>query len=263
MTGHEGANPLESRLQWVLTRDRLWAGGILALLVILSWSWLVPAALDMEGPMTGLSAWMMAPAANARFATELFLMWSVMMTGMMLPSAAPTLLLYGRVVRSLPAKQAGLQVQAFAGGYLLAWIGFSFVATLLQLLLNHLSLLTPMMRTGSHAFAAAMLIVAGIYQWLPFKQGCLSHCRTPARFISDHWRRGTSGAAQMGLHHGLYCLGCCWALMLLLFVGGVMNIRWIVAITALVLLEKLLPFGKRFGQMTGLLLVAGGAATLF
>jgi predicted metal-binding membrane protein len=253
-----GISPLESHLQSLLRRDRLWIAGTLVVLVILSWSWLVPAALDMEGPMAGLSVWMMAPAANARFATQLFLMWSVMMTGMMLPSAAPTLLLYARVVRTLPAKQAAQQVHAFAGGYLFAWIGFSLLATLLQLLLNHLSLLTPMMRTGSHYFAAAMLIVAGVYQWLPFKQSCLSHCRTPARFISDHWRKGASGAVAMGLHHGLYCLGCCWALMLLLFVGGVMNLRWILAITALVLLEKLLPFGNRFGQAVGLLLVVAG-----
>lgn len=248
----------ESRLHWILARDRVWIGCALVTLVILSWSWLVPAALDMEGAMTGLSAWMMAPAANARFATQLFLMWSVMMTGMMLPSAAPALLLYARIVRSLPARQAAQQLHALAGGYLLAWVGFSALVTLLQLLLNHLSLLTPMMRTGNHRLAGAMLILVGLYQWTPFKQGCLSHCRAPARFLSDHWRRGTAGAFVMGVHHGLYCLGCCWALMLLLFVGGVMNLRWILAITALVLLEKGWARGPRLAQGAGLILVVAG-----
>ncbi|MDR3416531.1 MAG: DUF2182 domain-containing protein [Nevskia sp.] len=260
----DALTPLESQLQRVLMRDRLWIGAGLALVLLLSWGWVVPAALDMRGDMRGLAAWMMAPAHDARYAALLLAMWFVMMTAMMVPSAAPTLLLYGRVVRSQPGSGTSVrQVYAFGIGYLLAWLGFSVAATALQLLLGRASMLTPMMHIGERTAAASLLVLAGAYQWMPLKRGCLAHCRSPAGYIARHWLPGVSGAVRMGIRHGIHCLGCCWALMLLLFVGGVMSLGWIAALTLLVLVEKLAPSGDRFGRILGLLLAGSGAVLLW
>ena len=260
MSGNSGVTPLES----LLMRDRLWIAGGLVAIAALSWAWLVPAALDMQGNMSGLAAWMMAPTDGVRYLLLLFAMWVVMMTGMMLPSAAPTLLLYGRVVRSNAAAGPVLpRVYAFGAGYLLAWSAFSIAATLLQWLLRETALLTTMMRTASTALAGSLLIVGGVYEWTPIKRSCLAHCRSAAAFISQQWRPGIAGALQMGFRHGLYCLGCCWALMLLLFVGGVMSLPWIAALTVIVLLEKAAPLGPRIAQACGVFLIGAGLLTLF
>jgi predicted metal-binding membrane protein len=182
-----------------------------------------------------------------------------MMVGMMLPSAAPTLLLYARICRSDKSDLSPLRrVYAFAAGYLLAWSGFSVLATLLQWALYKAQLLDPMMQSSSRILSGGLLIAAGLYQWTQIKQRCLARCRSPAAFISSHWRRGVGGAVHMGWAHGLFCLGCCWALMLLLFVGGVMSLAWISTITALVLLEKLLPAGVLAGRLAGLVILAAG-----
>lgn len=246
-------------MEALLRRDRWLVTLGLTLCVGLCWAWLLPAALDMQDDMDGLSAWMMTARWDLPYALAILAMWIAMMIGMMLPSAAPTLLLYARICRSDKSDLAPMRrVYAFAAGYLLAWSGFSALATLLQWALYKAQLLDPMMQSSSRILSGALLIAVGLYQWTQFKQSCLAHCRSPAAFISSHWRRGTSGALRMGWSHGLFCLGCCWALMLLLFVGGVMSLAWIGAITALVLLEKLLPAGVLAGHLAGLAIFAAG-----
>jgi predicted metal-binding membrane protein len=246
-------------LEQLLRRDRWLIGLAIVAAIALCWAWLVPMARDMYGPMTGASAWMMTDTWDFPHQVLLLAMWIVMMIGMMLPSAAPALLLYASVVRKSPeADGTRPRVYAFAAGYLLAWTAFSVLATLLQLLLRHWLLLSPMMETSSRAFGGALLLLAGLYQFTPYKRACLESCRAPVVFIVQHWKRGVVGALRLGLDHGLYCLGCCWALMLLLFVGGVMNLWWIGLLTIFVLLEKLAPLGALGGRLSGLLAIGLG-----
>jgi predicted metal-binding membrane protein len=209
--------------------------------------------------MTGPSAWMMTDTWDFPHEALLFAMWVVMMFGMMLPSATPILLLYAGVVHKSPESgSAPARVYAFAAGYLLAWTGFSLVATVLQLVLRHWLLLSPMMETSNPWLGGALLLVAGAYQLTPYKRSCLNSCRSPVAFIAQHWRPGVVGAFRLGLGHGFYCLGCCWALMLLLFVGGVMNMWWIGLLTLFVLLEKAAPLGVQGGRLSGLLIIGLG-----
>lgn len=252
-----------SPLEALLLRDRWLIGGALAAVTLLCWAWIAPMAYDMYGDMDGWSAWMMTHTWDFTHLGLLFAMWGVMMAGMMLPSAAPTVLLYAGVIRKSPgAERVQAHVYAFAGGYLVVWTVFSLVATVLQRLLAQVLLLSPMMEIRAPWLAAALLIVAGIYQLTPFKRTCLESCRSPAAFIAQHWRRGVQGGFHIGLRHGLYCLGCCWALMTLLFVGGVMNLWWIVALTVFVLLEKIAPLGAQGGRLSGWLIIAFGVFNL-
>ena len=230
---------------------------------MLSWLYLVPASRDMYGAMDGLSAWMMEGTWDGRYLLLIFLMWAVMMVGMMLPSAAPTLLLFATVLRKSDPQNAPVaRTYVFAGGYLLAWTAFSLAATLLQWMLAETALLSPMMMTTSPMLGAAILVAAGIYQWTSLKQSCLKRCRSPAEFLSRQWRPGLAGALRMGVWHGSYCVGCCWALMLLLFFGGVMSLTWIAAITIFVLIEKLAPIGAQGGRLSGALLLMAGLGVL-
>lgn len=250
----DGAKPAAS-----LRRDRLWVLASLIGVTALCWFYLVYTARDMYGAMDGPSAWMMTGAWDAPYFTLMFLMWAVMMAGMMLPSATPAILLYGAVLRKSQAQASTLPLSyAFALGYVLAWSGFSLCATLLQWALSHAALLSPMMVSTHPALGALILVAAGVYQLTPLKRACLSQCRSPAEFISRHWRNGLGGALGMGLRHGLYCVGCCWALMLLLFFGGVMSLIWIGAITFFVLLEKLAPHGEWSARLGGVALTAAG-----
>ena len=197
------------------------------------------------------------------YAFLMFGMWWVMMIAMMLPSAAPMILLFALVNRRSHAK-GGPYVPAavFAGAYLVAWGGFSVVATALQWGLERAALLSPMMASGDMAFGGALLVLAGAYQLSPLKHACLRQCRGPIDFISRHWRPGRQGAFRMGVHHGLYCLGCCWALMVLLFFGGAMNLYWIAGLALFVLLEKTIPPGHRLASLSGLGLVGWGVVLL-
>lgn len=232
-------------------------------LALLSWAWLLPASLDMYGSMSGLSKWMMSARWDALFALQIFLMWAVMMAAMMLPSLVPALLLYGGICRSdRNGGSPALRVNAFALGYLAAWAGFSLAATALQWSLTRLEHLNMMMELDNARLSAAALLLAGLFQWTPLKNNCLTRCRSPASFFSEHWRRGAIGGLALGLHYGLFCLGCCWALMLVLFVGGVMNLACIALLTALVLLEKTAPWGRKASRALGLMLVVLGIATL-
>lgn len=261
-TGAHTAWFADSRRRGVLApRARSYALIGIVSISALCWAWLVPAALDMQGDMNGLAAWMMPARWDVTYAVLIFVMWAVMMVAMMLPSATPTALLYERVARNgAQTANPTPNVYLFALGYLATWCGFAVAATALQWALSASDLLTPMMHARGRFLAAALLIVAGIWQWTPLKQHCLQRCRDPVAFIAREWRAGATGAWLMGVRLGLDCLGCCWAMMLLLFVGGVMNLAWIVAISIGVLLEKFLPNGLPAARALGALLILAGTA---
>ena len=213
--------------------------------------------------MDGAAAWMMEATWDARYLLLVFLMWAVMMVAMMLPGALPTIFVFQRAIRNDPeVRSPAGRVFAFAAGYVVAWSAFSAMATLLQWALAEAALLSPMMVSASPQLGGTILVVAGLYQWTPVKQACLQHCRSPLGFLVEHWRPGVPGAFRLGLRHGLHCVGCCWALMLLLFVGGVMSLLWIATITAFVLLERLAPYGAQGGRLSGLALLLAGAWVL-
>jgi predicted metal-binding membrane protein len=252
-----------SGLERLLKRGRRIVIGGLVFVSVASWLYILTGAgMDMGevaampgGDMKALrSAW--TPA----YFGLMLAMWWVMMVAMMLPSAAPMALLFATVNRT-SRKQGRTCVPTgfFVAGYLVAWGGFSLLAVLLQWGLERLMVLSPMMPTTSLYLGAALLIAAGVYQLTPLKHACLRHCRSPSQFIAHHWRGGTGGAFRMGLEHGLFCLGCCWVLMALLFYGGVMNLWWIAGLALYVLIEKLAPAGHRLGRYAGGLLIIWGA----
>ena len=235
----------------------------LAGVIACAWAYVVTASLDMYGRMDGAAAWMMEGTWDARYLLLIFSMWAAMMIAMMLPSALPTILIFHRAARNDPqVRSPSRRMLSFAAGYIVAWSGFGVGASLLQWGLAKAALLSPMMVSASPWLGGAILVVAGVYQWTPLKYACLRHCRSPLAFLAEHWRPGMPGALQLGLRHGFYCVGCCWALMLLLFVGGVMSLLWIAGITAFVLLEKLAPHGVQGGRLSGLALVLVGAWVL-
>ena len=223
-----------------------------------SWAWIVVMARDMYGSMTGASRWMMTTTWDAPHLILLWAMWAVMMTGMMLPSAAPLLSVYGAAVRRRYGAEAGGLIYALAIGYLAVWVLFSALATAVQRGLSGLLLVSPMMEMTSPIAGGALLVVAGVYQLTPVKQACLSACQSPLGFLMSRWRDGWRGAFRMGMQHGLYCLGCCWALMALLFVGGVMNLTVIAALTLFVAFEKLGLFGRHGARIAGVALMVLG-----
>lgn len=253
----------------MLARHRLLSLTALGVLVLIAWGWLLTGAgMGMPPGATlgpagladdGLAAMMpgSGPWTGAQFAVTLA-MWWAMMVAMMLPSAAPTILLHARAVshRDASARPA---TGAFLLGYLLVWGLFSLLATMAQWRLGLAALLSPMvMATASRWLAATILILAGLYQLSPWKDACLRQCRSPARFLSRHYRPGRAGALHMGALHGVLCVGCCWMLMALLFVGGIMNIVWIALLTLLVAAEKLLPGGRIVAWVAGAGCIAGG-----
>lgn len=247
-----------------LTRDRLFITGGLAGATILSWVYLVDIARDMASgfcDMPGMEGIYMGavPVWNAPYFVMMVVMWAVMMVGMMLPSAAPTILLYASMHRNA-GRVPYLSTVGFVLGYLTMWTLFSVAATLAQWALDEAALLSPAMVTTSPYVGAGLLAAAGVYQLTPLKSACLSHCRGPIAFLQHHWRTGKGGAFIMGLEHGAFCLGCCWVLMALLFVGGVMNLVWIGAITGFVLFEKLLPPGKLAERVSGIVMILAAAA---
>src|SRR5262245_4505722 len=215
-------------------------------------------ARDMYGSMTGASAWMMTFHWDAAHLLLLWAMWAVMMIAMMLPTATPLLLLYGAAARRSTPDAASQQTYALAAGYVFAWTAFSLAATVLRRMRTPWLLISPMMEAASARVSAVLLLIAGVYQWTPLKQACLRTCQSPLGFLMARWRGGTSGAFRMGLDHGIYCVGCCWALMLLLFAGGVMNVAVIVGLMLWVGFEKLAPYGHIAAQVTGAVMIAGG-----
>lgn len=229
----------------VLRHERLIVAGGVALLAALGW-WFIARGAGMDH-----GAGMGAPIAPPLAA--LVVMWWLMMAAMMLPSAAPAILLYARVREQRNASGAIAQSWVFLAGYLGIWLLFSVVAASAQMLL-----LGPSMAVRGGIVEGAVLLAAGLYQLSPLKSACLRQCRSPAAFLSRRWRPGWTGAARLGAEHGAYCVGCCWLLMALLFVGGVMNLLWIVALTVIVAVEKLVPGGQLFGRVAGVALAAWG-----
>ena len=249
-------------LERLVRSDRPVAAVGLALVIALAWLDLLPRAAGMQPSAgagmtaTGMGAMQGWSAADL---AGLFAMWSVMMTAMMLPSAAPMILLFASIERGRRARAtATAPTAAFVAGYLLVWAGFSAVAALVQVGLHQAALLSPAMASSTPFLGGALLLTAGLWQWFPVKQACLYHCRSPLHFLQHEWREGTAGAVRMGVGHGIYCLGCCWALMALLFVGGVMNLLWVAAIAALVLVEKVTRPGPWVGRAAGLALAGWG-----
>ncbi|CAH2397792.1 DUF2182 domain-containing protein [Mesorhizobium escarrei] len=291
-----GASPLER----LLRRDRVITIAGLVTLCLLAWLYIVAGAglgmnawemsrlalfphlqtpnmtpdmpgMDMSGmDMSGMDMSAMVTEPRVWGAAKwalMIAMWWVMMVAMMSPSAAPTILLYARVHRhalaqgQIPDKLAPTGV--FMAGYLLVWLGFSVAATALHWLLEREAFVSAtMMSSQSRSLSAIVLIAVGLYQLSPFKNACLSHCRAPTAFLAQHWRPHAVGALRLGALHGAFCVGCCWMLMALLFVGGVMNLVWVAALAILVLVEKLFPAGPWVGRAAGIALIAWGSATL-
>ena len=221
----------------------------LAMLSLLAWLYLLRGA-GME-PMAGMAGMAMAPGFALVAA-----MWWAMMVAMMIPSAAPAILLYATVHRRAQASPP--PTAAFLAGYLACWLAFSLVAAWLQLALT-----SPMsMALDSTNASGALLVAAGLYQLSPLKDACLGRCRSPAQFLTRHYRPGAAGAARLGAIHGAFCVGCCWLLMSLLFVIGVMNLAWVAALTLLVAAEKLLPGGSWIARLGGVALLVWGAVLL-
>ena len=231
---------------------------------LLCWSYLVLMARSMRSPEYLEMATLRIQQWSTGYFWMMLSMWAVMMVGMMLPSVSPMVLIYAAVARKSEEQSMPVaSTWAFTLGYVVIWIVFSLLATIAQWGLDQAALLSPMMVANSPWLGAGILIAAGIYQMLPIKEACLKHCRSPIHFISTHWQPGKIGALKMGLSHGVFCVGCCWVLMLLLFVGGVMNLVWIAAITIFVLLEKVLPLGNTSSWLIGMVMIAGGAVILF
>ncbi len=235
-------------------RERIVVLSGLGVLTALSWAYLWYLARDpMAMCMVNMKPW------SADDLAALFAMWAVMMVAMMLPSASPLILAFSGVNRTRQAKSLPyVSTAAFVAGYVAAWTGFSILATVAQEALHGASLVSSMGVSTSEIFGGVLLILAGIFQWTPLKNSCLRHCRSPLGFILTEWRTGSWGAFQMGLRHGIYCTGCCWLLMALLFVAGVMNLWWVAALSAFVLIEKVSAAGMRIARATGGLLVIWG-----
>jgi predicted metal-binding membrane protein len=253
-------------------RDRLAVLGGLGGVTVAAWVYIVVTAHRMATGSGGMNGQSMTPTMDAMAgvkpwtATEFgltFAMWALMMVAMMVPTAAPMTLMYAAVARQAAAQHNPLAPTfVFVTGYITMWAIFSLVATDAQHALDRAALLSPMMMSASARLGAAILIVAGLYQLTPLKNACLKNCRAPAHFMSHYWRTGNLGAFRMGLRLGAYCVGCCWILMALLFVGGVMNLLWIAAIAIFVLLEKTIPFGNVSGRVAGAAMILFGALSL-
>jgi len=226
----------------------------LAALTALAWAYLKWSPMPMPGTSGGLR--------TTRYLAVTFLMWFVMMVGMMVPSVAPTVLLFDRVARRGSPGVTLARTAPFVAGYLLVWCAFSVAATALQIELISAGWIDAMGVAARPWFTAALLAGVGLYEWLPAKRACLDHCRSPVQFLVEAYRPGASGALLMGVRHGLYCLGCCWGLMLLLFVGGVMNLLWVAVIAAVVFVEKLLARGDWLRRAIGLVALAAALAVV-
>ncbi len=244
-----------------MKRDRVAVLSALVAVTALAWVYLIRMSATMD-PSAPMEMMQVRPWEPVDFGMVL-LMWTIMMVGMMVPTATPMTLTYAAVARKAARDQTPVPpTMVFAAGYVVLWTLFSVLAALAQWGLDQAAVLSPMMVTTSPALGAGLLIVAGTYQLTPFKRACLDHCRSPAYFLSAHWKQGIGGAFRMGMEHGAFCVGCCWALMGLLFVGGVMNLLWVAGIAFFVLLEKVMPQGRLASGVTGGALILAGVAML-
>jgi predicted metal-binding membrane protein len=260
------AGPIEA----VIRRDRLIVLAAVLAIAALAWAYLVRMAHDMAAPMATMPDMpdmvmpgVAPPAWDAGYLAMLVVMWAVMMVGMMLPSAAPVILLQAAIDRRRqPAATPYAATTLFALGYLATWTGFSLIAALAQWALAGLGLLSGAMATTSAILGGLLLAAAGAYQLSPLKDVCLSRCRSPVHFLVHRRRVGPLGPLRMGLEHGAYCVGCCWLLMALLFVLGVMNLLWVATLAAFTLIEKVVPRGDLLGRAAGVLMLASGGLLL-
>jgi predicted metal-binding membrane protein len=218
-----------------------------------AWFYLWRMEVDMPGMGNAVYSIPWTPS----FAAMILAMWVVMMAAMMLPTALPMLLLVARLKRPIGASLASRTVP-FTSGYLLVWTGFAGLLTGMQWLLNRLAMGYGVSLGSASLFSAGVLLLAGIYQWLPWKNACLQHCQTPMGFLLSHWREGELGALRMGFDHGLFCLGCCWMLMVLMLVGGAMNLVWMAGLTLYLLLERSMPARFRLERISGVALIGAG-----
>lgn len=262
----------DTALAIVLRRDRAVVATCLFAIVVLAWAYLFWLAADMDMGGMDMTGFRMIPAGRGLMMPVItpwqpiefafvFVMWAVMMVGMMTPSAAPLILIYARVGRQAAAQHQPFAASAWlAGGYLLAWVAFSFVATLAQWGIEREGWLTPEMASASGMFGGLTLIAAGLYQWTPLKDACLQQCQFPLQFVQRHggFRGDAIGSLALGSRHGITCVGCCWMLMALLFVGGVMNVLWIALMMVFVLVEKLVPAGRLISRASGTGFLAAG-----
>lgn len=266
--------PETTAVERLVRRDRLIVAGGLVALTVLSWLFVLSGA-GTGMSVAAMTTWQFPPPVRPGLAAGwsvhywliMLAMWWVMMVAMMVPSAAPMILLYARVVRHGQRKgqidAAVVPTAVFGLGYLTAWFGFSTAAVLLQWCLEQVGLMHMMkMWSVNKWLTGALLVAAGLYQLSSLKQVCLHHCRTPMEFLSQHFRPGRLGALRMGIGHGLYCVGCCWVLMALLFAGGIMNLVWVAGLAIFVLIEKLAPIGPVVARATGVVLLAGGGMVM-
>jgi predicted metal-binding membrane protein len=269
-------------LEAVLRRDRLVVAASLVAIGLLSWLYLINLAADMaamnQAPtadamsdtpgmdMSGMDMPADASESESTSAASSFVflagMWMVMMVGMMLPSAAPTILLFAALERKRLEGMPYGRTALFVAGYFLVWAAFSILAASAQAVLSRTGFLSMDMAVTSGILGGVVFVLAGLYELTPLKQRCLTHCRSPLEWLPRHLRPGRLGALVTGGEHGAYCVGCCWMLMLLLFVGGVMNLLWVAAIAAVVLVEKLFPRGMLSARLAGAVLVIAGIALI-
>ena len=234
----------------------------LVAVTVIGWVWLVAAAdtmasMEGEGTLMRLSMAMMTPGASGPYLAASALMWLVMMVAMMTPAALPMMLVF----RTLDRGPGGdFDAFWFGGGYLVAWSGFALLAAALQWWLHGEGYLTGAMLHTAPRLGAALLLVAGLWQLTSLKAACLAHCRGPLGFFLAHWRDGRSGALRMGLRHGLFCIGCCWLLMALMFVGGAMSVSTMAVLALFILTERVLPGGVWVSWGAGLVMIALGVA---
>ncbi|RFB80450.1 DUF2182 domain-containing protein [Methylovirgula sp. 4M-Z18] len=261
----------DAMLERALARDRWIVGGCVALAAAVAWAWLWRQSLEMTGnsmaassmPDMDMGGAMMVSTSDAGpYLISAFIMWFLMMIAMMLPAAAPMILLYGGLARNARAKGATFAPTfVFAGLYLAVWAGFSGLAAITQWLLVRSGVVSQMtLSLGDQRIAGTLLMAAGLYQLTPLKRYCLESCRSPLSFLMRLWAPGWRGAIRLGLAHGMYCLGCCALLMSLLFAFGVMNLSWVAALALFVVVEKILPLGVRFGYGMGIAAAISGAA---
>jgi predicted metal-binding membrane protein len=255
-------------LERVLQRDRWIVVAALLGITGLAWAYMVheARAMSLSGVCECAGLKMSGPDMRPWDPSQilpLFLMWAEMMVAMMVPTAAPTVLMFAALNRRRREQERPyVPAGTFLGGYLLVWTGFSLVAALAQWALHATALLSHLMVSTSSVFGGAVLISAGLFQWSPLKRVCLTRCQSPLTFFTTEWREGARGALMMGLKHGAHCTGCCWVLMALLFVAGVMNMWWVAAITVFVLVEKIAPRGLWLGRIAGLGFAAWGASLI-
>ncbi len=262
----------------VLRRDRIVVLSAIVAITALAWVYVLWLAANMGmgssmgtsmGKTMGGMGAMLKPAFRPWSVVDfayMFVMWAVMMVGMMMPSATPMVLLYANVGRKAAENGSPLAATGwFVAGYLLAWTAFSLAATVAQWQLSRLALITPMMSSASDLFGGLILLAAGLYQWSPLKYACLTHCQSPLGFLISRGGFSASpwGSLKLGAEHGTFCVGCCWVLMALLFVGGVMNLLWIAGLTIFVLLEKIVPTGRLVPRLAGAALAVAGLFLMY